>query len=296
MPAQRLVTQRHYTVQPQYVVEGHTPATYGVTPTLPVYVQALADASLEQTSSPTTAVSRQTGDPDRQQSDLVRKGNSVVLRGKLQDADESLLTWATKKPDGLAGGPDESRTFLNAYKNSAGNTVYQVWKGCKPTNCVVSVTADYTTVELTMSYLSREETETAQTTLDSSITHAPLTQADVPSSGFSYNGSAQEFKTGSVTVSYEEAMQDSAGSVEVLYRSPATRTVSGSLDLFKTGGSNEDDAEAHTARAAVLRLSASITLTFAGLVWEQSGEDVRGDSSEATMETRAFTADSVTVS
>ena len=296
MAAQRMITQRDIVTSPQYVVEGKTAATYGVTPGSPTYVQALADAILIEASSHTTVESRDSGDVDRKKSELVRRGRMVRLVGKLQAADETLLEWLMNKPDETDGSPDESRTFVQGYKATSGNTNYETYKGCKPMTCTLTLGADFVTVDATLSYHDKTVNTTAVTTLDSSITYVPLLQEDAPDNPFQWDGDNYERRSASVTVAFDEALQDSQGDDEIVYRQPTKRNVSGSFEIFKKNNDMHSDAEDHTARAMVIKVTSAITLTFAGAVIDPSGEDVRGDTSDATIESHSFTANSLTIS
>lgn len=296
MGAQAVITQRDIDKVPQFVVEGKTVATYAVTPSSPQFAQALCDAILVDAASHSTVDGKTAGDVDRQDRKITRQNNLVILRGKLQATDEALLKWCMSKPSDADGSPDESREFIQAYKNNEGNVTYQTWKGCKPQSCTLAITPDYTTFEVTMTYHSRTESTTARTTVDSTITYSPLMNDDVPDDSWTYNSVAAEYRTASVTVSFDEGPQDSAGTTNILWRRPTMRHVSGSIDLFKKSGAIQADALAQTARAASLKVSTGITLTFGDLVMEPSGEDIRGDHSDAVIESKSFTAKSVTVS
>ena len=295
MGAQNVITQRDVYKKPQYVVEGHTVATYGVTPASPTFTQALTDAILLEASSPGTIDDRISGDPDRQKRKLTRKNNEVMLKGRLQSTDESLLAWMMKEPNSSAGSPDESRTFTQAIRDSGGTAKYQTYKGCKPKTATLTLGDDYTTLEATMSYRSKTEDDTAITTLDSSITNAPLYHDDIPDDPLEFNSTDYEIRGAAVTVAFDEAIQDSLGTTEILYRKPTMRHISGSFDVFKQDESMQADAETQAERAMVIKVTTSITLTFAGAVIDPSGEDIRGDTSVATIESHSFTANSLII-
>ena len=296
MGAQALITQRDVFVKPQCVVEGHTVATYAVIPSSPAYFQTLTDAILLEGSQPTTVDDRISGDTDRQQRKITRENNEVMLKGRLQSHDEDLLKWYMNKPAKAITTPDESRTFVQAIKNNSGSDIYQSYKGCKPKSATLALGADYTTLESTMSYKEKIENDTAVTTLDTSITNDPLYHTDIPADPLEFNSIDYEIRAFSITVAYDEALQDSLGTVTVPFRSPSMRRISGSFDTFKIDEVMQKDARPQTARALVVKVSSGITLTMAGVAIDPSGEDIRGDTSDATIESHAFTADSLTVS
>ena len=295
MGAQNLITQRDLAVIPQCVVEGRTVATYNTIPASPTFFQTLTDAILLEGSQPNTVDDRIAGDVDRQNRKLTRKGNEVMLKGRMQSHDENLLKWCMKKPDGTAGSPDESRAFVQAINNAAGDAIYQTYKGCKPKSATLALGADYTTLEITMSYRSKVESDTAVATLDASTTNDPLYHTDIPTDPFEYNSTDYEMRAFSTTVAFDEAMQDSLGTPNILFRKPSMRRISGSFDVFKIDEDMQGDAALQTARDLIVKVRSGIVLTFAGLKIDPSGEDIRGDTSDATIESHSFTADTLAI-
>ena len=296
MPAQDLITQRDVKTRPQFVVEGTTPATYAVAPSSPVYTQALTDAILTEASAHTTVEDRIAGDLDRQGLHIARTGNVVMLKGRLQDTDENLLDWYFNKPNYTGSGfADEHRQFIQEIDDNTGSGMWYTWKGCKPQTATLAIGTDYTTLEASMSFKTRTITSTAIATLDSSLTNDPLLHADMPNNPITYNSVMMECRAASVTVAFDEAIQDSAGNVKPLYRQPSMRKVSGSVDFFKIDETMQNDALSQTKRNMTLKVSSAISLTFVDIVMDPSGEDIRGDTSDATIETHSFTAKSVAV-
>ena len=296
MGAQNLITQRDMAVKPQFIAEGITVATYGVIPNSPTYNQALTDAILLEAAQPGTVDDRIAGDPDRQSRKLTRQNNEVMLKGRMQSTDEVLLGWLMKEPNKAANSPDESRTFVQGYYDAGGvDIIYQTYKGCKPKSATLALGADFTTLEATMSYKEKVESNVAVATLDSTISNNPLYHTDIPADPFEFHSVDYEMRAFSVTVAFDESLQDSLGTDLIPFRKPSIRRISGSADLFKLDEAMQKDARDQTARALVVRVSSGITLTFAGVYLEPSGEDMRGDTSDATIESHAFTADSLTI-
>ena len=297
MAVHKPITQRDIIAKPQYKLEGHTVATYGILPNNPTFAQTLADAILIDTSSHQTADSRHSGDVNRQARLLVRKGNTVALRGKVQSTDEALLQWFMKEPDRMAGSPDESRSLLQAYDDKDGDPVYELYKGCKPMSATLAGGRDYTTLDATMSFLEKgtAAAKPSGSTLASTITNDPLLQYDIPASPLTFHSVVYEIRAFAVTVSFEDSLFDAARSKDILYREPAIRSISGSISVFQQDDSMHADAREQTERAAVLKVSSGITLSFTGMVLDPSGPDTRGDSADSTIEEHSFTANDMTI-
>ena len=107
---------------------------------------------------------------------------------------------------------------------------------------------------------------------------------------------AREVRNFSISGSYSEAVQDSLGVVTDLYRKPTQRIISGSADIFKRDSTIQADAKAVTARAASMVFdSGNITLTFTRFTFMPSAEELSGDSSDATIETKNWESDGLAV-
>lgn len=296
MAASLMVTQRDIVDDPQFVVEGNTVATYGVTPTDPAYTSFGQDGSMVKGIDPTVAEKRIGGNVDRQEVTKTREKNSVTVKFKMLTGDESVLAWAQNLPNGAAT-PDESRSLLWSYNDDAGVKTFEQFLGCKPNNSVLTIDNEgYIMLEITCSAKTIVFDTTGPTlgvgSLATANTGTPLIHSDGGATPFTYNSVAYEMKGFTITVSLVEAIQDASGTITDLYRRPTQRVITGSVDLFKKSDVFDVDARGVVVRAASLVVdTGQITGTFTRFLFKPTGEEITGDVSDATIESKAFEAD-----
>ena len=180
-----------------------------------------------------------------------------------------MLKWASNLPDG-AGTPAESRTWVDSYRDTGGNEVYRVWKGCKPTSVTLSVSKeDAMMIEIQMSCKNYYETQTladakvtGATVWDAEETSAPLRYKDVGK--FVYNtdgtpagGTELAYRAFSVTTTWGLLTQDSNASETDVFVDHGTRRISGSMEIFKNNQSLNEDARLGTQNISYMELVAS---------------------------------------
>lgn len=289
-------TQRDNIKPPQYVTEGTTAATYGMTPNNPVFTQALKDATISDSSTPTTVDVRIAGKAyNRVEKKKVREVNTLTLKGYLREADKNLLKLAANETGD--NNIDTSFTLLQSRRDTSGTEQYYLYKGCKIGTLSLSIDNNgQIMADFSIRFKNREVTSTTPNNTAGAIkdtdTGEILTHLDV---GFVYNGASVSHRTATITVTWESAIHDAAGSLQDLYCKAARGLVSGSFDLFSRGDAIQAEALAVTARSAIVTIS-TITLTFTGFVFDPSAEEVKGDSADATIESKSFEANSVVVS
>ena len=174
-------------------------------------------------------------------------------------------------PDG-AGSPAESRTFLDSYRDTGGNEVYRVWKGCKPTSITVSVSKeDALMVEIQMSCKDYYETQTladakvtGNSVWDNEVMTAPLRFKDVGQ--FQYNtdgrpagGTELSYRAFSVTTTWGLLTQDSNASETDVFIDHGTRRISGSMEIFKNNQILNEQARQGTQNVSYMELVDSET-------------------------------------
>lgn len=301
MPAQDVITQRNYNKEPQQVVEGVTVALYGITPNDPAYAVVGQDAALIDAVAIGVAEKREGGKIDRQEVTPTSEENIVNLSFKTLLADKVILQWAGNLPAG-ALTPDESRSFLQSYDSEAGIEQFQQWLGCKPTGLSISVDTDgYIITTIPMSYKTYVEDTSGPTLGTGSFgtpnAGTPLTHIDGGLGNFAHNSIITEWANISIDVSYVEARQKSGGTLVPLYRKPTQRAISGTVDIYKKDGTLQAAARLQTPVAASIVLDVGqITFTFGRFIFKPSGEDLRGDTSDSTLESKTYEADTLIIS
>ena len=292
-------TQRDIKSPIQFVAEGITPATYGVTPDNPAFLQALYDASIVDNVVPTTVPSHNVGSIDRGGLSIVRIAQDLALRGKLRSTDKAFLMWVLSKPTDAAGTPDESRSFM-FNEDITGVSKWNFYRGVKPTSTNITIpNSGYITVETLASYrrfLEMTPTEvTALVGTGSKITTSTGNPLNHIGAVFTYDGTAYAFRTLTLSVAFDKAPIDSSGAVVDLFTRPTMRKISGSVSIFKRNSILQADARAQTPKTVTIRLSSSIVMTLTGFRFKPSGEDRNSDLSDSVIESKSFEADALTI-
>ena len=276
MPAQprHMLARDDLRKPPQFVAEGHTAATYGVTPNNPVFGAALQMAVLEKANEPEFIDNDYGGTYDRVGIKKVRERNRVTLRGRVRGTahgggrDLNLITWACHVPGG-ANTAGESLTWADSYLDAHGTENYRVWKGCKPLSATVTISpTDAVMLEIEMAAQRYyEESSLAGAQIPGAVmdTHdppgSPLVFDDVGE--FFYNNVSVPIRGASVTCTWTHRVQDSSGSEYDIFREVSARRITGTIDAFKVDRDLNEDARLGTQRGSYLILQ------------EGAGNDVR---------------------
>lgn len=301
MSAQNIITQRNLIKKPQFVTEGITAATYGVTPTNPVFIQVGQDASLVEESNPTVAENRIVGDVDRKETTKTFEENTVKFMAKLMAVDKTTLQWLMNKPviPETINTPDESRTWTWSYSSDAGAEIFKTYRGCKPIDYSISVdTEGYLILECTLSF----DTITNATPLigtgsfGTDLVGTPLIHTDAGANPFMYNGQAVSIETFTLSGNYTMAHQNALGTVKPLYMKATMRALSGNIVIYKQDETLQVDARAATEREVIFILdTGNLVISYSTFKLMPSGEELKGDTSEATKENKSWEAGAVEI-
>lgn len=292
-------TQRDIKSPIQFVTEGITPATYGVTPENPAFTQALYDAALVDNVVPTTVKAHQVGAVDREGVTIVRQAQDLAMRGKIRGADESFLYWAMSEPNDALGSPDESKTILQA-EDIGGVAKWNAYRGVKPSGCNLTIPNNgFLMAEVLASYKSFAELAVAElnalvgtgSKITASTGH-PLNHNGVL---FTYDGTVYAFRTATISVAYDMAPVDSSGSVVDLFKRPTMRRITGSIAVFKKNSTLQADARSQTPKVVTLKLSSTMTIILDGFRFLPSGEERTSDVSDSVIESKSFEADRLSI-
>ena len=269
--AQKMINRKDIIKHPQYAIEGHEPSNYAAAVNNARFVCPGSNSAITKENNPSFINNEFGGTVDRQGIHKVRDVNTLTYKSRLHEITLSLLAWATNLPDG-AGTPAESRTFLDSYSDIAGNEVYRVWKGCKPTSVSVNISKeDAMMIEVQMTCKEYYETQTladakvtGNSVWDAEVNTAPLRFKDVGSflyntNGRPANGTDLPFRAFSVTTTWGLLTQDSNGSETDVYIDHGTRRISGSLEIFKSNQNLNEEARKGTQNVSYLELIDSET-------------------------------------
>ena len=273
MSSPRVMMSRQNMVKPpQYVPEGHAPDTYGVVPNNPHFNAPGQRAWIESTPEPEFIDNEYGGSYDRQGIVKTREKNRLTYHSRMVPAanDIALLRAASALPADAAATPNESFTWLDSYKNSAGTEIFRVWRGCKPISSTVSITkAEPVMLDIEWSAQRFFETEALADAfaLGNGALKGPLPAGNDFGAGaplrfkdvgaFQYGSSELAYRSLTITTTYSQKVQDSNGLEYDAYCEPSARRITGSCDIFKSGRDLNEDARAGIQRPgyAVIRTS-----------------------------------------
>lgn len=302
---QKIITQRNRVKQPQFVSEGITPATYGVTPTNPVFIAIGRNTIIDDNSSPNSAEQRQSGNVDRNRKDFISKNATMTLKLQMTTLDVGLLRWATTKPVDpfIIGTPDESRTFIDSYLNISDTEIFRQFLGCKPTGwSFTEDRAGYLVLEITCSCQQILESPTSPIIGTGSFAAvnsiAPYTHRDAGALPFLYNGEGFTSSNFISTGTLAQAAQDALGSDVTLYQVPTQRVITGSISIYKKNEELQERAknvdESNDA-SYTFDSAQALSISLTNFLWLPSTEELSGDDAAATMENKSYEANAVAV-
>ena len=232
---------------PQCVIEGHTPAKYGVIPTNPDFEAIGQMAMLTDTTSPEFIENNFGGDYDRQGVFKVFEDVKADYEGRLLPTQTDMIKWAFSKPAEAALTPRESRSWLDSYLNNAGTEIFRLWKAAIPESATIElVPRTPTMLKITMTAKTYTEGTSHGITLGTGAFDAgqgpgtPLSYKDAGK--FVYDGMDVPFRNFTINANFAHEVQDSNGSENIVYRQAGRRTINGSVDIFKTGQTYNEDA------------------------------------------------------
>lgn len=302
---QQIITQRNRVKQSQYVSEGITTATYGITPTNPVFTAIGCNTILVDNSSPNTAEQRISGDVDKKRKDFISSNSSMTIRTQMTFLDLALLQWVTTKPEtpNVIDTPDESKTFIDSYLDVDGNEITRQFLGCKPTGWTFSEDrAGYLTLEITCSCKEILESPTPVAIGTGSFAAAnliaPYTHRDAGVLPFLYDGVGFTTSNFSSTGTLVQAMQDVQGSDTTLYAVPTQRTIAGAISIYKKNADLQNLAKTvDNSKDAVYTFDAAnaLSISLTEFLWLPSNEELSGDDAAATMENKSYEANGIVV-
>ena len=285
--AQKMLNRTDLVLPPQWADEGVGPSNYAKELVAgAIFTVPLQESKLSKDNQPAYRKNKFAGKIDNQGQVKVRDENNVTLAGLLLDNDEALglFEWACNATTNGKQGPENSRTWLFSYNDAqeTSQEIYNVFKGCKPTSVNINIPRDdAATIEVPMSCkFAHEEVKPTSTAdwkkigfaaaptklLSDELESEPIKFATVGS--FWYDAEAYldggtakvrgkyniPFQTLTASVTWEQRMQDSNGSITDLFRDYGGRTAAGQVDMFKLGRQFNEDARTDNLKAAWLEI------------------------------------------
>ena len=287
---------------PQYVVEGITPATYGITPANPAFIPIGYNPVLSDNTASQNDPKNRAGSIDRLGVVNTRRTNTIGLKWDLVPNDLELLKRGMNLPAG-ANTPDESMTIFDQYKDVSAGDVYRKFTGCKfGAITITKPNTGFVNIASTLMYLDRVTNAVGPVLGTGSyavpVTVPPVTQQDSGAAWFSFDGGDVPVQTFALTSTIGSSPLNPSGVVNDIWTRPGKRMISGTANIFKDDETYQNLAIAGTAKNVTVKINdagTTVTLDIKGMVLEPSATDFDGSGNETTMEAKNFTADSVTV-
>jgi hypothetical protein len=303
--------QRSITKQLQYVFEDSktTAGNWGTTPATPTFTQAGYSPAFTYTDQPEGVDVRQLGTEGK--ITRVKTGMSGLLDIRTTIVDSALAKWffnAATIARVTAGIIDDSATFL--YTHSVlGVDTYRIMKGCIPLNATLDV-PHRGLIELSGQILvTQPEDEAPFANISNSINGTPTYAPAVTGPPWTHlSGGTQPLTIGNsnyrdrgmrVSITRELSLLDSSGDVNVLFARASRKTITGTITAFRIDSLNQAAASALTEFAGtttrVLKTATS-TITFTNLQFQDHPTNYSDDSSDALMEELTFACTEIAIS
>lgn len=303
MSAHGVINPRDVVKLPQYVVEGITPATYGVTPANPAFIPIGYNPTIIDNTATQNDSKVRAGNIDRLGTKATRRTNTIGLEWDLVPDDLELLKRGMNLPNG-ANTPDESMTMFDQYKDVSDVNVYRTFTGCKFNTITLNKpNAGFVTIASSLAYLDRKTDAVGPaigTGSDATpVSTEPVSQQDSGAAWLTFDGGDIPVQSLSLTSAIASSMLNPSGAINDLWQRPGLRAITGNAVIFKDDEVLQNLAIAGTAKDATIKINNSgtaITLEVKGLLLEPSDTKKDGKTADSTMESKNFSADSVTVS
>jgi hypothetical protein len=301
---------RSVTKNLQYVFEGSrtTPASWGTTPATPTFVQAGYSPTFTYTDQPEGVDVKVLGTEAK--ITRVKVGMSGLLDVRTHLTDSALAKWFYNAFGGGAGTIDDSATFLYTHQ-VLGVDTYRILKGCIPLNATLDV-PHRGIVELSgqilvtqpvdegaFSGISAAEFGGTTPTYATQPTGPPWTHLSGGSQPLTIGNNNYRDRGMRVSITRELSLLDSSGDTNVLFARAARKTITGTITAFRIDSLNQAAAVALTEFAGtttrVLKTATS-TITFTKLQFQDHPTDYSLDSSDALMEELTFACSDIAIS
>lgn len=289
--AQKMLNRTDLVLPPQWANEGNNtnnPSNYGKELAAnAAWTAPLQRAYLEKANAPEFQENDFAGRLDNQGHFQIWNEEQVTLMGRVPktEAGLALLKWATQTTGSGKQGPNTSRTWLYSYKDAKASSeeIWCVFKGCKPLSAELKVDkAGGLMITLAMSckyaYETKKPTDTSSAkamgfagvptaTVANEDEAVPFRFQDMgdllydPKLLGSHNMSYTNlpYRSISASIQWGQRKQDSNGSDRDLFVDYASRTISGSADVFKQGAELNEDAKAGKLTVAIWNIDKSET-------------------------------------
>jgi hypothetical protein len=292
-----LTTSSRDIVKPlQYVEEGTTAATYGVTPTSsPAFTAAGINTEISLDPAIVSEQIRALGSEDF--ADIVKTQEAYAFTLRSNILNTTLAKYGTQAV-GATGTIGASLSFLFS-KFIDGVEYYTIMKGCRPISTRLSSARGLWTLEQTYhckEIIKEINTANAGLTTPTFITTipagAPLKHQDV-ANPFTYNSIVYPERSFNLTVTRDVATLQINGQLQDQYSEAAVRSIAWDAEVYKKTTIIKDEYHDQTKRVFTYKIGASETITLTDAVITGYNERHVGGSTDAAIETISGTARTV---
>lgn len=291
-----LVTTRRDIVKPlQFVAEGTSAATYGVTPTSPTFIAA--GINTEITLDPNILYEKilALGLEDYADSIKTQENYAFSLKSKIFN---TTLAKQCVNAVSAAGTAAEHLSFLYS-KYIDGTEYFTRMVGCRPISATLSVSRALWELDMTWHTQEIKDEVTAHgltspTFITAVPTNTPLIHSDA-ANPFTWNAIVYPERRFSMTVTRDLSLLEINGNVLVQFSKVANRNISFNIDSYKKSTILLTDYYDQTKRTASYKIGASEVMTFTSAVITDYSESHSGSTNDAAIESLTCEAKAVNI-
>jgi len=276
-------TKRDIVKPLQYVAEGTSAATYGVTPSSPTYIAA--GLNVEITLDPNVLSEKVMALGLEDYADSIKTQENYAFSLKSNIFNTTLAKYGINAVN-AAGTIAEHLTFTYS-KNLDGTENYTRMVGCKPISTTLSVARGLWTLDMTWHCQEIKDELTSGVAGATHITavpsNTPFTHQD-GASPFSWNSVVTLERSFSVTVTRDISLLEINGNVLVQFAKAAQRNITFDVEVYKKAATILTDYYDQTQRTATYKIGASDVATFTNAKIVGYTESHSGTNTNAAIE------------
>lgn len=283
---------------PQYVIE----TVRGTTPASPTFNHAGPIQEYTPNVETNAVNYRMLGSPDLYK--VCKTGERFSFDLTYSPVDRNLLSIGVNlDTEDASYNRDKTLTIMMTQEMNNAGTLDEAWivaKGCSCDSTSIDISLE--AVNVSQTWIANDipipvfadpfQTPTYDT---SPPTACPWNGLSAGSKSLTYNGTQYVLRGFSCTVSHNTDQFQPIGESNVFATIPTIRDVSGSFDVLYQDNTLAQDAEAVTARAASVKLSADTKITFTDMYLTSYNETISATATEAKTQSFNFVAKSAKV-
>lgn len=278
----------------QFVEEGTTAATYGVTPTSPTWTAAGINVEITTDPNIVSEKIRALGSEDYADSVKTQENYAFTLKSKMLNT--TLAKYGISAVSGTGTiGASLSFTFS---KYIDGTENYTRMVGCRPISTTISVNRGLWDLDMTFHCQEiKDETTSAvagSTYVSAIPSGSPLTHYD-QASPFTWNSASFMDRSYSLTVTRDLSLLEINGAVLVQHSRAALRNISWSAEVYKKSTALLTDHYDQAERTFTYKIGSGETITHTNARITSYRESHSGSNSDPQIESISGEASAVAI-